>query len=73
MGWWGPENFVRIEHLPSGMSTRADFTRSMYRCKLACESMLRGKLWSLERAAEPEPPATDAQRAIADHILKNSQ
>jgi hypothetical protein len=45
----------------------------MYRCKLACESMLRGKLWSLERAAEPEPPATDAQRAIADHILKNSQ
>lgn len=68
---WGPQNFVQMEHLPSGMTTRADFTRSMYRCKLACESMLRGKLWSLEHAAEPEP-ITDAQREIADRILQNA-
>ncbi len=69
--WCGPLNFVQIEHLPSGMTTRADFTRSMFRCKEACVMMLRGKLWSLERAAETGP-VPDAQRAIADHILRRS-
>jgi protein subunit release factor B len=69
---WGPQNFVMIEHLPSGMVTKADYTRSNVRCKHSCWSMLRGKLWSLERAAEAEP-TTDAQREIAERVLSRNR
>lgn len=69
---WGPQNFVRVEHLPSGMTAGGDFTRSNVKCKAACMSMLRGKLWSLEHGVEPEA-ATDAQRAIAARILNKTK
>lgn len=69
---WGPQNFVRVEHLPSGMTAYSDSSRSNVRCKKECMGILRGKLWSLEHGAEPEA-ATAAQRAIAERILSKRQ
>lgn len=67
MGWWR-RNFVRVEHTPSGMTATSDASPSLFACKKACMAMLKGKLWSLERAAEPEP-TSQAQAEIATRIL----
>lgn len=67
---WGV--FVAIEHVPSGMTARADFGRSMVKMRDECRKIIRGKLWHLEHGAEAQSP-TEAQRAIADHILGNAK
>lgn len=41
---------VRITHIPTGLVVRADFCLSLWKMRKACLHMLRGKLWSLERA-----------------------
>lgn len=59
---------VTLTHTPTGFVFEANCERSQARQRVACYSMLRGKLWCLERATE-KPPATEAQKAIADRIL----
>jgi protein subunit release factor B len=67
MSWW-QRNYVKVTHEPTGLSATADYTRSQYKCRLACYSMLKGMLWSLEHGAE-QPDPTEAQKAIAESIL----
>lgn len=62
-------DFVKIEHLPTGLAAVSDRSRSNFKNKADCMSILRGKLWHLENGAETIT-ATDAQRAIAARILK---
>lgn len=68
---FGPRNYVKVEHLPTGMTAYADHERSLLKCKTTCISIVRGKLWHLEHGAD-ETTATDAQRAIAARILERS-
>lgn len=70
MSWWG--DWLTIEHVPSGMTARADFGRSMVKRRDECRKIIRGKLWHLEHGAEAQD-ATDAQRAIAARILSSQK
>ncbi len=49
MGWW-QEAYVRVTHIPTGVSVYAEFGRSLWRMRERCFQMLKGKLWSLENA-----------------------
>lgn len=63
------QNFVTIEHVPSGMTARADFSRSTVKMRDECRKIIRGKLWHLEHGTETQAP-TEAQRAIAARLLQ---
>lgn len=63
---WG--DWLTIEHVPSGMTARADFGLNMVKMRDECRKILRGKLWHLEHGAETHQP-TEAQRDIAARIL----
>ena len=67
--WWGRQHFMRVTHEPSGMTAEADFSPSWVKCRAACRSVLRGKLWSLEHGVD-QPSPTKAQRDIAEYILR---
>lgn len=63
------DGYVRLTHLPTGLTAHADFGRSTVKRRDACKSVLRGKLWHLEHGADAQTP-TEAQRAIAARLLQ---
>lgn len=69
---WGRLNFVRVTHLPTGLSVTADFSPANVKNRDKCYTMLRGMLWSLEHG-DDVGMVTDAQRQIAESILKRTK
>lgn len=69
---WGRSNWVRVTHLPTGLSVTADFSPANVKNRDKCYAMLRGMLWSLEHG-DDVGMVTDAQREIAESILKRTK
>ncbi len=55
-------NWVRIRHIPSGITVMAREGRSMMRMRASCVAMLKGKLWSLQHGG---------YMAVKDRIVRS--
>jgi hypothetical protein len=53
MGWWR-EEWLRITHIPTGVSVRVEVMRNSWRkSREKAKAMLRGKLWAKTNDAGP--------------------